>query len=594
MDSAKGNLLHFFYEGLMENEKRLLDSTAGGAFVDLTLTNAESLIAKGAANAQQYGTRASTQTVNEISTGSDSRMATIEAKLAKLTTFLIEDRAPKAQACGIYSVQGHTTDACPTLFETENANAIGFGNQQGGNPYSNTYNPGWRNHPNVRWSNIDNTLNATQNRPPGFPSKPQVPLNSNFNNASSSSNLNAFTEKYDKMFEVLTTIMTALSKQHKELFNGQAELNKDNVELKKQVGDLVKLMSQNHKQGKLPAGTVPNPTYHQVNAITTRNGKVLGEVVPTQEEDEVVEILRSQVEDDPATSKAEIGKTGKTGKATLSAESADGKAGSAESADGKNSLSAAAENGKGSESSRQSKGNPSGKGKNSNPLNSVFANPLLSMPFPSRFAQSKKAASDKEIFDTFRKVQVNIPLLEAIKQVPKYAKFLKELCTSKRRLKEGEVVRVNENVSAVIQRKLPPKCKDPGSFTIPCTIGKTKFKNAMLDLGASINVMPYFVYASLGLRELKKDNVIIELADRSNVYPRGLLEDVLVQVNHLIFPTDFYVLDMDEGGRSSIPLLLGKPFISTARTRIDVREGALTMEFEGDVISFNISEMSSS
>ena len=69
-------------------------------------------------------------------------MAAIEAKLAKLTTFLIEDRAPKAQVCGICSVQGHTTDACPTLFETENVNAIGFGNQQGRNPYSNTYNPG--------------------------------------------------------------------------------------------------------------------------------------------------------------------------------------------------------------------------------------------------------------------------------------------------------------------------------------------------------------------------------------------------------------------------------------------------------------------
>ena len=73
-----------------------------------------------------------------------------------------------------------------------------------------------------------------------------------------------------------------------------------------------------------------------------------------------------------------------------------------------------------------------------------------------------------------------------------------------------------------------------------------------------------------------------------------LLEDVLVQVNHLIFPADFYVLDMDEGGRSSTPLLLGRPFMSTARTKIDVCERALTMEFEGDVISFNISETLSS
>ena len=165
------------------------------------------------------------------------------------------------------------------------------------------------------------------------------------------------------------------------------------------------------------------------------------------------------------------------------------------------------------------------------------------MPFLSRFAQTKKAESDKEILDTFRKVQVNIPLLEAIKQVPKYAKFLKELCTSKRRLKQGEVVRVNENVSAVIQRKLPPKCKDPGSFTIPCKIGNTNFDSVMLDLGASINVMSFEMYESIvGLGDLKTDNVIIQLADSSNIYPRGLLEDVLVQVDRLIFPADFYVL----------------------------------------------------
>ena len=113
----------------------------------------------------------------------------------------------------------------------------------------------------------------------------------------------------------------------------------------------------------------------------------------------------------------------------------------------------------------------------------------------------------------------------------------------------------------------------------------------MLDLGASINVMPYSVYASLGLGELKKDGVIIQLADRSNAYPKGLLEDVLVQVNNLIFPADFYVLEMEDAPSSmATPLLLGRPFMRTARTKIDVYEGTLTMEFDGDVISFNIFE----
>ncbi|KAM2205546.1 hypothetical protein ACFX1S_025029 [Malus domestica] len=143
--------------------------------------------------------------------------------------------------------------------------------------------------------------------------------------------------------------------------------------------------------------------------------------------------------------------------------------------------------------------------------------------------QSKKNESDKDIIDTFRKVQVNIPLLDAIKQVPKYAKFLNELCTTRKRASNKEVVKVSENVSAVLQQKLPPKCKDAGSFTIPYVIGNTRFESAMLDLGASINVMPYSIYASMNLGELKNDGVIIQLADRSNAYPKCVLENVVVQ-----------------------------------------------------------------
>ncbi|CAN6570895.1 unnamed protein product [Malus baccata var. baccata] len=209
----------------------------------------------------------------------------------------------------------------------------------------------------------------------------------------------------------------------------------------------------------------------------------------------------------------------------------------------------------------------------------------------SLLKQSKKEENEKDILETFRKVQVNIPLLDAIKQVPRYAKFLKELCTTRRRTSNKEVVQVSENVSAVLQRKLPPKCKDPGSFTIPCVIGNTKFEHAMLDLGASINVMPYSIYASMNLGELKNDGVIIQLADRSNAYPKGVLEDVLVQVDNLIFPAYFYVLEMEDSPNvTPLPILLGRPFMKTARTKIDVFKGTLTMEFDGEIINFNISE----
>ncbi|XP_026383311.1 uncharacterized protein LOC113278777 [Papaver somniferum] len=164
-------------------------------------------------------------------------------------------------------------------------------------------------------------------------------------------------------------------------------------------------------------------------------------------------------------------------------------------------------------------------------------------PFPSRFAKSKKETLYQEIWKIFKKIEVNIPLIEAIRQVPRYAKFLKKLCTNKHKL---------------------------------------------TDLGASINVMPASVYESLKLGPLKDTGIVIQLADRSNTYPKGVIEDVLVQVNQLIFPADFYVLDMMDGDSpSSTPLLLGRPFMRTPRTKIDVFKGALTMKFDDEIISFN-------
>lgn len=141
---------------------------------------------------------------------------------------------------------------------------------------------------------------------------------------------------------------------------------------------------------------------------------------------------------------------------------------------------------------------------------------------------------------------MNIPFLNAIKQVPRYAKFLKDLYKTKRKLKSDEIISVGENVFAVLQRKIPPKCKDPGSSTIPCTIGNTIFKQVMLDLGASINVMPYAIFTSLNLGPLTNIGVIIQLVDHSNVYPKGVVEDVLIQVNELVFSTDFYFLNMEK------------------------------------------------
>ncbi|KAK8691202.1 hypothetical protein V6N13_074720 [Hibiscus sabdariffa] len=133
-----------------------------------------------------------------------------------------------------------------------------------------------------------------------------------------------------------------------------------------------------------------------------------------------------------------------------------------------------------------------------------------------------------------------------------------------------EKINLGENVSAILTRRLPPKLKDQGMFMIPCKIGNVGIKRAMCDLGASINVMPLSVYKTLSADPLKETRITVQLADRSTVYPEGVLENVLVQVNKLIFPTDFFVIDMKgERTDNSPEILLGRPFLSTANVKIE-------------------------
>ncbi|XP_040931937.1 uncharacterized protein [Gossypium hirsutum] len=113
----------------------------------------------------------------------------------------------------------------------------------------------------------------------------------------------------------------------------------------------------------------------------------------------------------------------------------------------------------------------------------------------------------------------------------------------------------------------------------------------MCDLGASINVMPLSIYKLLNAGPLKETSVTIQLADRSVVHLEGVLPDVLIKVNELIFPADFYIIDIeDDNSANTSGILLRRPFLSTAQTKINVRSGILTMEFDGEVVKFNVYE----
>ena len=104
--------------------------------------------------------------------------------------------------------------------------------------------------------------------------------------------------------------------------------------------------------------------------------------------------------------------------------------------------------------------------------------------------------------------------------MPKYAKFMKDILRNKRKLEDHETVMLNKECSAILQNKLPPKLKNPGSFTIICTIKKFYFEKALCDLGASFNLMPLSVFRTLGLGESKHTSISLQLGDKSVKYPR--------------------------------------------------------------------------
>jgi hypothetical protein len=165
--------------------------------------------------------------------------------------------------------------------------------------------------------------------------------------------------------------------------------------------------------------------------------------------------------------------------------------------------------------------------------------------YPDKLLTPKKGGKFEDILEVFKQVQINIPFLDAIQQVPPYAKFLKDLITVKRKTNVPKKVCLTEQVSSILQCKLPIKYKDPGCPTISCTIGVSHIEKALLDLGASVNLLPYSVDLQLGLGELKPTSMTLQLANRSVKIPRGIVEDVLIKVDRFYFPVDFIVLDTE-------------------------------------------------
>ena len=211
-------------------------------------------------------------------------------------------------------------------------------------------------------------------------------------------------------------------------------------------------------------------------------------------------------------------------------------------------------------------------------------------PFPQVLRKKKNHVNQTEMLEVLRQVKVNIPPLDMIKQVPTYAKFLKDLCMVKKGLNMNKKAFLTEQVSAIIESKTPVKYKDPGCPTISVNIGGISVEKALLDLGASVNLLPYSMYKQLGLGELKPTSITLSLADRSIKIPKGTIKDVLIQMDIFYYPVDFVVLDTElvAVGPNHVPIILGRPFLATSNAIINCRNGIMQLTFGNMTLELNI------
>nr|GEU45994.1 reverse transcriptase domain-containing protein [Tanacetum cinerariifolium] len=212
----------------------------------------------------------------------------------------------------------------------------------------------------------------------------------------------------------------------------------------------------------------------------------------------------------------------------------------------------------------------------------VIPKAKANLPYPSRLQKEKLQEKDDilaaKFMEIFRDLHFELSFAGALVHMPKFAPMFKKLLNNKYKLIELTKMPLNENYSAVVLEKLPEKLGDPGRFLVPCDF--LEFNNclALADLGASINLIPLSIWKKLRLPTLNDTKMVLELVDRTISKPTGVAENVFVKVGKFYFPADFVVLDFVAD--PCVPLILGRPFLSTAHAFIDVYEGEIILRHD--------------
>ncbi|GJW69618.1 reverse transcriptase domain-containing protein [Tanacetum coccineum] len=200
------------------------------------------------------------------------------------------------------------------------------------------------------------------------------------------------------------------------------------------------------------------------------------------------------------------------------------------------------------------------------------------LPYPERMKvreNDKPSAQHSRFLKMFKQLRLEIGLKDALVEMPKFNKWLSSLLRNKEKLEEIAITTVNAECSAIIMNKVPEKLEDPGKFLIPCALQELNRTSALADSGASINLLPHSIYKKLGLEALTPTRMTLELANRSITHPMGIAEDVVVRVDGFTFLADFVVVNFEPDPR--VPIILGRPFLRTAKALIDLYEETLTL-----------------
>ncbi|KAJ9552763.1 hypothetical protein OSB04_016808 [Centaurea solstitialis] len=598
--------LETFYNGLTPTAKGMIDATAGGAFTGITYNEGFKILEKISNN---NGHWADPRTVPPRRNAANVQDTDAYSALAEQVSNMVEmmknltnpngnERAPKKVrfvTCSYYQ-ENHLFDDCPE--NPESVNYVGHSNHTQTGAFSPTYNSKWRDHPNFSWRSP--ALNSPMQKPHGQTNHPsqnnhhqQQQRHVHFQNQNHQSSSSSH-HRNNNQNDAPPTLEAMLKG-----FMAQTQASIKNLE--SQVGQIAQEIK------KRPDGTLPSdtetpqrPGKEQVKVVTLRNGKTLIENnqvrshTPPEKKDKEKENTKTEPEKKKVEKEKDFASSTSSDIPQLSREN------------NKRPLTHAPL----PESPKiQCIPNSSETIPEAEPViqqvveydvlptppplpdpipgkTTVPSSVSRYVPYPQRLRNQKEEIQFKKFLDVFKQLHINIPLVEAIEQMPSYAKFLKDILNKKKKLTEYETVALTKECSALLTNKIPPKMKDPGCFTIPCLIGGKNVGKALCDLGASINLMPLSIFKSLGIGEARPTTVTLSLADKTIAYPEGKIEDVLVQVDKFIFPANFIILDFEAD--NDVPLLLGRPFLATGRTLIDVQKGELTMRVHDQEVTFNV------